>query len=97
MLIISYFKFSFYQGNTTKKGSPIKLVIRKKNDRKLIALGIYANPNQWDEEQQRFKTGKGKELHPDRIKNNEYLNRKEIEANDIIDEFEKIKIDWSLN
>lgn len=94
---MSYFKFSLYQGNTTKKGSPIKLVIRKQNDRKLIALGIYANPNQWDEEQQRFKTGKGKELHPDRIKNNEYLNRKEIEANDIIDEFEKLKIDWSLN
>ena len=90
-------KLCLYSGNTTKKGSSIKLVIRKNNDRKLISLGLYANLDQWDDELQRYIVGKGKHLHPDRYKNNEYLNRKEIEANDILEDFEKQKINWTLN
>lgn len=90
-------KFSLYGGNLTKKGAPVKLVIRKHNERKLIALGLFAKPEQWDEDNQRYKTGKSKGLHPDRFKNNEYLNRKELEAQDIIEEFEKERIDWTLN
>ena len=70
------FKFSLYTGNLSQKGCPIKLVIRKNNERKIIALNLYAHPSQWDEELQRYKNGRNKELHPDRNKNNEYLNRK---------------------
>ena len=91
------FKFSLYSGNASQKGCPIKLVVRKNNERKIIALNLYAYPHQWDEDLQRYKNGRNKELHPDRLKNNEYLNRKEVQAHDIVEEFDKLKIDWTLN
>ncbi|MDH6357144.1 phage integrase SAM-like domain-containing protein [Parabacteroides sp. PF5-9] len=90
------FKFSLYAGNSSQKGCPIKLVIRKNNERKVIALNLYAHPHQWDEDLQRYKTGRGKDLHPDRTQNNEYLNRKEVQAHDIVEEFDRQKIDWTL-
>ncbi|MDU1905816.1 MAG: tyrosine-type recombinase/integrase [Dysgonomonas sp.] len=91
------FKFSLYAGNSSQKGCPIKLVVRKNNERKIIALNLYAHSHQWDEDLQRYKTGRNKNLHSDRIKNNEYLNRKEVQAHDIIEEFDRLKIDWTLN
>ena len=91
------FKFSLYTGNASQKGCPIKLVVRKNNERKIIALNLYAYPNQWDEELQRYKTGRNKELHSDRNKNNEYLSRKEVQILDMISEFDRLKIDWTLN
>ena len=91
------FKFSLYTGNASQKGCPIKLVVRKNNERKIIALNLYAYSNQWDEELQRYKTGRNKELHSDRNKNNEYLSRKEVQILDMISEFDRLKIDWTLN
>ena len=90
-------KFSLYEGNSSNRGCPIKLVVRKNNERKIISLDIYAHPHQWDEDLQRYKMGRSKDLHPDRTKNNEYLNRKEIEASDIVAEFDRLKINWTLN
>ena len=91
------FKFSLYSGNVSQKGCPIKLVVRKNNERKVIALNLYAHSHQWDEELQRYKTGKNKELHPDRNKNNEYLSRKEVQILDMLGEYDRLKIDWTLN
>lgn len=39
-----------------KDGYAIWLVVRKDNKRKVMALGIYAEPHQWDDKQELFIT-----------------------------------------
>jgi integrase len=75
------------------------LRITKDRKVKYISLGISAFPEQWDEPFGRFnvKKKKGFLLHPDFIENNALLNAQETKAKDIIDEFERNKIGWTLN
>lgn len=105
-----YYSFKINQSDSHKKtdGSyPVMLVIRKDNRRKTINLGISATlsiskrneiESQWDEKAQRYETDKRKKnLHPDREKNNKWLNELDVRCNDIIKEFEKNKTDWTLS
>lgn len=81
-----------------KGGYAIWLVVRKNNKRKVIALGIYAEPQQWDDKQEMFVTDKRvAKLHPKCIELNNWLIQKKSEILNIIAEFEKNKIDWTLN
>ena len=82
----------------TKNGYSIKLVVRKDHKRKIIALNLYALPHQWDPINEVFVTDKRiKNLHPDRIVNNEYLTRKKADINKILTSFEDERIDWTVN
>ena len=50
-----------------KEGYAIWLVVRKNNKRKVMALGIYAEPHQWNDKLEMFVTDKRvPKLHPDR-------------------------------
>lgn len=63
-----------------KEGYAIGLVVRKNNKRKVMALGIYAEPHQWNDKLEMFVTDKRvPKLHPDRIYLNEWLTQKKSE------------------
>jgi len=78
---------------------PVCVVIRKEGKRKVISLGISAHPHQWDDERQIYQIDKRiHNLHPERFVNNEFLeDRIKPKCRDIIREFEKRNIDWTLN
>mgnify|MGYP005961790487 FL=1 len=81
-----------------KDGYAIWLVVRKEGKRKVIATGYYAKAHQWDDKNQIFVTDKRiSDLHPDRKRLNDWLTAKKAEIIQIIDEFERNKIDWTLN
>lgn len=81
-----------------KEGYAIWLVVRKNNKRKVMALGIYAEPHQWNDKLEMFVTDKRvPKLHPDRIYLNEWLTQKKSEILRIIADFDSNKIDWTLN
>ncbi len=81
-----------------KEGYAIWLVVRKNNKRKVMALGIYAEPYQWNDKLEMFVTDKRvPKLHPDRIYLNEWLTQKKSEILRIIADFDANKIDWTLN
>lgn len=81
-----------------KEGYAIWLVVRKNNKRKVMALGIYAEPHQWNDKLEMFVTDKRvPKLHPDRIYLNEWLTQKKSEILRIIADFDTNKIDWTLN
>jgi len=75
------------------------LRITKDRKVKYISLGISALPEQWDEQFGRYneKKKKGILVHPDFVENNAFLNVQEIKAKDVIDDFDRNKIDWTLN
>ena len=74
------------------------MVVRKNNKRKVMALGIYAEPHQWNDKLEMFVTDKRvPKLHPDRIYLNEWLTQKKSEILRIIADFDSNKIDWTLN
>ena len=81
-----------------KEGYAIWLVVRKNNKRKVMGLGIYAEPHQWNDKLEMFVTDKRvPKLHPDRIYLNEWLTQKKSEILRIIADFDSNKIDWTLN
>jgi len=91
-------KFSIFTSEKLKKGYPIKMVIRKDTRRKVFSLNLFAELHQWDDKSERFNLdGRTKGLHPERIQNNAFLNRISTQAYDIIDDFEKNHVDWSVN
>jgi integrase len=75
------------------------LRITKDRKVKYISLGISALPEQWDEQFGRYneKKKKGILVHPDFVENNAFLNVQEIKAKDVINDFDRNKIDWTLN
>lgn len=63
----------------------------------MYSTGLYAWPHQWDGERECFVTDKRtKDLHPNREINNKWLLKKKVEIDNIIDEFERAKIDWTI-
>ncbi|MDP3435599.1 MAG: site-specific integrase, partial [Bacteroidota bacterium] len=107
------FKLDNYQGHELKDGSySVVLVVRKENKRKTINLGISATyveikkrdgtteiKSQWSDESQRYRTGRkdDKSLHPDRETLNSWLDEISVRSNDLIKDYEKNKMDWTLN
>lgn len=85
-----------YKSTTLKDGSnPIVLRVTKNRLRKYFGLDLSANSSQWNEEYFQFK--KDKRINPDYEKNNAFITSQLIKAQDIIDDFERNKIDWTLN
>ena len=81
-----------------KDGYAIWLVVRKDNKRKVMALGIYAEPHQWMINRNCLsQIRRVPKLHPDRKYLNDWLTQKKSEILRIIAEFDKNKIDWTLN
>jgi integrase len=105
------FRVDATKGKIYKDGSsPITLVIRKDGQRKKLYLGISANiievkrkdgttevKSQWNDKYQRYEVDGRKELHPDRVALNKWLDELSGRCDDIIKDFEKNKIDWTLN
>ncbi|MFI3320114.1 MAG: site-specific integrase [Rikenellaceae bacterium] len=81
-----------------KDGYAIWLVVRRNGKRKVLSIGLFAEPNQWDEQGQRFVTDKRvSNLHPDRLALNLWLEQKKVEIQRICSQFESDKIDWTVN
>jgi integrase len=85
----------------TLSSGEFSVFLRITKDRKVkyISLGISALPEQWDEQFGRYyeKKKKGVLVHVNSIENNAFLNVQESKAKDVIDEFNRNKIDWTLN
>lgn len=93
---MKYISIILYKSNLLKNGEhPIVLRITKDRVRKYLSLNISANPNQWNEEFSQFK--KDKRINPDHEKNNLFISTQLSKAKDVIDEFDRNKIDWTLN
>lgn len=74
---------------------PIRLRITKDRKVKYISVGLSATEKQWIKEGERFK--KDKRLNPNHEKYNALINEYEARAHDVVSEFEKNRIDWTLN
>lgn len=93
---MKYISIILYKSTTLKSGEhPIVLRITKDRVRKFISLNLSASPDQWNEEFSQFK--KDKRVNPDYEKNNAFINSQFLKAKDVIDEFDRNKIDWTLN
>lgn len=85
-----------YRWKTLKDGTnPVMLRIAKDKSRKMISTGISCLPKQWNDEYGLFV--KDKRLTKDYDVINEVLTKIKTKANDIVSEFEKQGIDWTLN
>lgn len=92
---ISYSVIS-YKSTKLKDGShPIVLRVTKNRVRKFISLGLSANKKQWSDEFGMFI--KDKRINPDYEQNNAFITSQLIKTKDIIDEFHRKRIDWTLN
>ena len=87
------------KGHMKSDGSfPLILSIRRNGKRKYIFLGASATPEQWNFEHQLYSVDKRrKDLHPDREVHNEWLGEVKSRCKEILTEFEKNRIDWTLN
>lgn len=85
--------------NQWKDGSyPVCLVVYKARKRKYISLGIGAMPYQWNNELECYVVDKRiKDLHPDREEYNNWLIEVKSRCKEIIDDFSRERIDWTLN
>ncbi|NDP20800.1 MAG: tyrosine-type recombinase/integrase [Paludibacter sp.] len=93
---MKYISIIPYKSTTLKNGDhPIVLRITKDRARKYISLNLSTTLNQWNEEFSQFK--KDKRLNPDHEKNNAFLYSQVLKAKDVIDDFDRSKIDWTLN
>jgi integrase len=93
---MKYISIILYKSTTLKSGEhPIVLRITKDRVRKFISLNLSAVPDQWNDEFSQLK--KDKRVNPDYEKNNAYINSQFLKAKDVIDEFDRNKIDWTLN
>ena len=81
----------------------ILLEISKSGKRGYISLKIWGDCNDWDEEQERFiikkglRTTEAKKANEDRKHKNDFIEKQNLRANDIISQFEKDNVDWTVN
>lgn len=93
---MKYISIIPYKSTTLKNGShPIVLRITKNRIRKYISLNLSATSDQWNEEFSQFK--KDKRVNPGHEQNNAFISSQILKAKEIIDEFDRNKIDWTLN
>jgi hypothetical protein len=93
---MSKIKIVLFTSKTLADGtSPVMLRITKDGQRKYISLGLSASLKQWDAEQDLFK--RDKRLTPEYESYNELLNRKLTKGKDIITDFDKKNIGFTLN
>ena len=93
---MKYISIIPYKSTILKNGShPIVLRITKDRVRKYISLNLSVTLDQWNDEFAQFK--KDKRINPDHEKNNAFINSQLLKAKDVIDDFDRNKIDWTLN
>ena len=93
---MKYISIFLYKSTLLKSGDhPIILRITKDRVRKFISLNLSGTPDQWNDEFSQFK--KDKRINPDYEKNNAFINSQFLKAKDVVDEFDRNKIDWTLN
>lgn len=81
-----------------KEGYAIWLVVRKGVKRKVLSVGLFAEPHQWDDQAQRYVVDRRiADLHPDRKALNLWIDKKRAEIDRIFGEFERKNIDWTVN
>ena len=94
------------KNNVNKDGLyPLRLRISKNSQEKHIGLNENVLPNQWSESTGRMHTKQTKKelndktisVHKNCIEINDNLSRQEIKAKEIIQDFDKNKIDWTLS
>lgn len=99
-------KIVLWTNSTNKEGlHPIRMRISKLSKDKYIGLNKYASPDQWNNAIGRMHTKATKrqlkdssiQVHEDCMQINDYLSNQEIKANDIINDFDKAKINWTFN
>ena len=91
--------FKLWVGNKykTNYGYTIWLKVEKDRDRRIYSTGLSAYPHQWDRENECFISDKRTpKLHPDRVRNNEWLLMKKADIIRILREFEEKRIDWTV-
>jgi site-specific recombinase XerD len=98
-----YHRFKLRTDRTLQNGEyPIMLVITKYGKRQFISLNISSTEEYWDAEQERLVIQKGlrittkREANEKRIKENALLERYNQRALDIIYDYERDHIDWTL-
>lgn len=74
---------------------PVRLRITKDRKVKYLSVGLSATEKQWSAEGERFK--KDRRLNPEHEKQNALINEYESRADSAISEFEKNRVDWTLN
>ncbi|WP_263667902.1 site-specific integrase [Bacteroides nordii] len=74
---------------------PIRLRITKDRKVKYLSFGLSAALNQWNPESERFK--RDRRINPEYEKYNSLLNEYARRSEEIIDEFNKNRVDWTLN
>ncbi len=85
-----------YKWKRLKDGTnPIMLRVAKDKNRKMLATGLSCLPKQWNDEYGLFI--KDKRLTKDYDFKNEALNKIKTKALDIVGDFEKQGLDWTLN
>jgi len=98
-------KIILWENSVTKDGQhPIRLRITQGNFKKYIGLNQYATSLQWFKSTGRFHTKDTKKelkdkkiiIHEKCTEINDYLNTQELKAKEIITDFEKAKINWTL-
>ncbi len=93
---MKYISIILYKSTILKNGEhPIVLRITKDRVRKYISLNLSTTPGQWNDEFSQFK--KDKRINSDYERNNAYINSQFLKAKDVIDEFDRNKVDWTLN
>jgi integrase len=81
----------------------LRLMITKNGKRKYISTEMWADSNYWDETQQQYiildniRSKEKKEANEERKAKNIVLSKIIDRANEVIREFDKNKIDWTLN
>ena len=98
-----YHRYKLRTDRTLQNGEyPIMMVITKSGKRQFISLNISSTEEFWDAEQERLVVQKGlriaqkREENEKRIKENALLERYNQRALDVIYDFEKEHIDWTL-
>ncbi|MFR9592755.1 MAG: site-specific integrase [Rikenellaceae bacterium] len=93
---MSNIHFILWKHQPSKDGRcAIRLRISKLRANKYITIPIKASEKQWSAEAERLK--KDKRLNPDYESHNALIGEYETRANDIIMDFERSKIDWTLD
>ena len=98
-----YHRYKLRTDRTLQNGEyPIMMIITKSGKRQFISLNISSTEEFWDAEQERLVVQKGlriaqkREENEKRIKENALLERYNQRALDVIYDFEKEHIDWTL-
>ena len=81
----------------------VMLEISKSGKRGYISLKIWGDRKDWDEEQERFiirkglRTTEAKKANEDRKFKNDFIERQNIRAQEVIEQFEKNNTNWTIN